>query len=216
VVPSFAGTGIIGVASAIGSFSLNNTPVTGTANVADGAMLSTNGTTSAVYLQNGSTVNIGTHSAAQVYSDKLVIQAGGARIDNLGSFKVLANGYTIQSTDKSAQVVARISGDQLQVASLSGAVNVYGSNGVLLKTLSSGAGVAFEGQSGASAPDCTNKPNQKGCPGYVPPGSGAGGGTPLTDKGALLIALGLLGVGLGVGLGLGLSGGGTPTPTSPI
>ncbi len=202
--PSFAGTGVIGVASAIGSFSLNNTPVTGTANVSDGASLVTTSATSQVYLQNGSTVSVGINSSAKVYTDKVVLQSGVARVDNLGgSFDLMANGYRIEGSGKGTQFVARVSGDELQIASIAGPFNVYNNSGVLLRTVGAGGGAAFDGQSGASDQDsnnkvdCTKHPKAKGCPGHA--ASGAGGGKTLTDAEALLIAGALIGLGAGLG-----------------
>jgi hypothetical protein len=212
--PSFAATGVIGVASAIGSFSLNNTSVTGTANVADGASLVTSSTTSQVYLQNGSTVSLGTSSSAKVYSNKLVLQSGVARIDNLdSSFDLQASGYRIEGSGKGTRVVARLSGDQLQVASIAGSFKVYGSNGVLLRTVGAGNGTTLDGQSGATDQGSGTTPPSGGA---KPASSGATGAGALTDAQALLIVGGLAAVGIGLGAYYGSQGGGTPTVISPL
>jgi hypothetical protein len=211
--PSFAGTGVIGVASALGSFSLNNTPVTGTANVADGANIATTSATSQVFLQNGSTVSLGTNSAAKVYSNKVVLESGVTRIDKMGSsFDLQANGYRIEG-EKSTELVARLSGNQLQIASIAGAFSVYDSKGVLLKTVSSGTGVAFEGQSGASAGQGTGQPAGTSGGGAV---SGGGTSTPLSNSTALLIVGGLIAAGAGIGAYYGTKGSGNTNPISPI
>jgi hypothetical protein len=208
---SFAGTGVIGVASAIGSFSLNNTPVTGTANVSDGANLATTSATSQVFLQNGSTVSLGTNSAAKVYANKVVLESGVTRVDKMGSsFDLQANGYRIEG-EKGTELVARLSGSQLQIASIAGAFSVYDSKGVLLRTVSSGTGVAFEGQSGASAGN-----GQGGTPAGGGAASGGAASTPLSSSTALLIVGGLIAAGVGIGAYYGTQGSGNTNPISPL
>lgn len=218
--PTFAGTGVIGVASAIGSFSVNNTPVTGTANVSDGASLTTTSSTSQVYLQNGSTVSLGTNSAAKVYSDKVVLQSGVTRVDNLGSsFGLQANGYRIEGQGKSTQVVARLSGNELQVASIAGSFSVYDSKGILLSAVPAGsrwtAPPSGSGQSGATDQGTGNNNKKKKPAGGALPSGAAGAGAPLSDATALLIIGGLLAAGAGIGAYYGTQGGGTPTAASP-
>jgi hypothetical protein len=233
----FAAPAVVGVASAIGSFSLNNTPVSGTANVSDGASLITTSATSQVYLQNGATVSVGTNSSANIYGNKVVLNSGVTRVDNTtSSFPMVANGYRIEGTSVGTQVVARLSGNELQIASIMGAFNVYNTNGVLLRTVASGSGATFDDQSGArddssgTNKSCVTtaaeydkltgeqKKQQKklGC--AVPIGAtatgatvGAGGGIVSTGT-ALLIVGGLLAAGVGIGLAVGLSNSGSSSP----
>jgi hypothetical protein len=214
-IPAFAGPAIVGVATALGSFSVNNSSVNGTANLPEGAQLKTTVSTGQVTLKGGSNVVLGTNSAANFYDSKVVMVHGMARFDNMKpGFKVAASSLRVENDQAGGQGAVRLNGDKVEVASVIGNMNVYNLQGALVARVAAGSVVAVdEGQSGATSDqdnnnnnnkkDCTGShKNDPGCAG-VPSGSGAGGSAPIMSNGAALwIAGGLAAVGLGLGIGL--------------
>ncbi len=211
--PTFAGPAVVGVATAIGSFSVNDTSVSGTANLTDGALLKTTGTTGQVTLKGGSSAVLGTNSAAAFYDGKVVLVRGIARFDNLKpGFKVVASSLRIENDQVGGQGAVRLNGDKVEVASVIGNMNVYNHQGVLLTQVAAGSVVAVDdAQSGGSSGQTptnsqTGKPckskKEPGCTDYNPPPSS--GSPMMSNTAALWIAAGLTAVGLGVGLGLSL------------
>jgi len=201
---ALAGPAVVGVATAIGSFSVNNTPVSGTANLTDGALLKTTGTTGQVMLTGGSGALLGTNTAAEFYGSKVVLLHGMARFDNLKpGFKVDAASLRVENDQVGGQGAVRLNGHKVEVASVIGNMNVYNARGALLTRVAAGTVVAVDdGQSGASQ-DCTGShKNDPGCAGASSGGGGGGGGGWMSNSAAMWIALGLLGLGLGLGLGL--------------
>ncbi len=216
--PTFAGPALIGVATAIGSFSVNNSSVSGTANLADGALLATTVSTGQVTLKGGSSVVLGTNSAANFYDRKVVMVRGMARFDNMKpDFKVAASSLRVENDQAGGQGAVRLNGDKVEVASVIGNMNVYNQQGVLLARVGAGSVVAMDdSQSGATADQDQNNNNKKDCTGShkndpgcaaVPSGAGGAGTTMMSNGAALWIAGGLAALGLGLGLGLSQSGG---------
>lgn len=226
--PAFAGPAVIGVATAVGSFSVNNTSVSGTANLPDGALVKTTVSTGELTLKGGSSVVLATHSAANVYEGKVVLVSGMAKFDNMKpGFKINASSLLVENDRAGGQGAVRLNGDKVEVASVAGNMNVYDHQGTLLARVAAGSVVAVEDQSGATSGQTptnsqTGKPckskKEPGCGDYNPPvPSGAGGGaaTPIMSNGAALwIVAGLAAVGIGLGVGLSQSGG-SSTPASP-
>lgn len=225
--PTFAGTTVVGVATAIGSFSVNQTSVTGTANLTDGTVLTTTDAASQVMLKGGYGAFFATHSAAAIYSDKFVLQHGAARFDNLKpGFKLEASSLRIENDKDGGQGAVGLKDGKVVVASVIGNMNVYSQQGALLARVAAGTAVAFDDpqQSGATSDQPptnsqTGKPckskKEPGCGAYVPPSSGAAAAGAIMSTGAaLLVVGGVAAVGLGVGLGVAESGG-SSAPVSP-
>jgi hypothetical protein len=151
VTSAFAASPTIGVASAVGTFTVNSAQVNGTSNIFNGSQLKTDMAASQVMLQNGSTVNLGTNSAGTVYNDRFVLEQGLTRIDNLGSYKVQAEGISIQGDTPNAQAAVRLNAGTVEVASLTGSLKVFNEKGVMLTRIGAGTGSTFKngGQTGA-------------------------------------------------------------------
>jgi hypothetical protein len=207
--PTFAGPAVVGVATAIGSFSVNNSSVSGTANLPDGALLRTTVSTGQVTLKGGSNVVLGTNSAANFYDRKVVMVQGMARFDNMKpDFKIAASSLRVENDQVGGQGAVRLNGDKVEVASVIGNMNVYNQEGVLLARVPTGSVFAVaDNQSGATQ-DCTGShKNDPGCA-AVPSGASGGAAAPMMSNGAALwIAGGLAALGLGLGIGLSQSGG---------
>ena len=218
-VPSaFAGPALVGVATASGGFSVNNSSVTGTANITDGALLKTVGTSSQVTLKGGSSALLGANSAATFYDGKVVLVQGMARFDNLKpGFNVDASSLRVENDQVGGQGAVRLNGEKVEVASVIGNMNVYNQHGALLARVAAGTVVAVDDpQAGATSDQGptnskTGKPcknnKEPGCGAYVPPASSGAGATGasttiMSNGAALWIAAGLAAVGVGLGVGL--------------
>ncbi len=156
---SFAGTPTIGVASALGTFRVNDAKVEGNANIFSGSQIRTDLASSRVYLQNGAALTLGTHSSGTVYNDHVVLQQGSAKVDGVNSYSIQAGNLRIEGTKTLSQAVVRLEGGIVQVAALAGSVNVLNGRGVLLNRVTAGSASEFNndanpappGQSGATA-----------------------------------------------------------------
>lgn len=138
----FAASPTIGVATAVGTFKLNSSEVEGNANIFEGAEIRTTKAPSQVFLQNGSAVTLGVNSAGILYRDHLVLEAGATKVDNMTGYTIEAATYRVQGEPRS-QAVVRFDSNEVQVASLAGALSVSTNHGALLTRVGAGTASAF-------------------------------------------------------------------------
>ena len=123
----------LGVATANGSFRLNNSTVNGNATLFDGAVIETTGTPSRVWLNNGPHLELSATAKAKVYRKRLVLETGMSDFSRPGKYQIEAGAFRISAvTPDSRGRVARNGKTAVQVAALSGALRVYNKAGVLL------------------------------------------------------------------------------------
>jgi hypothetical protein len=144
----FAVTPTIGVASAVGTFLLNSSEVAGNANLFDGSQIRTGKASSKVYLMSGAALVLGVDSAGTIYRDHFQLQGGAAKVDSMTDYAIHADGYQIRQGQPSTQAIVRVDKDSLEVAALTGSLDIFNAKGVLLTRV--GAGTASSFQSGAS------------------------------------------------------------------
>ena len=148
---AFAAAPAIGVASAFGSFSVNSAQVNGNSNVYDGSEISTGKTSSQIFLQGGPSVMLATNTGATVYNDHLVLSQGAVRVDNMSKYDVQALGYRIAADEPNSQAAVRLNQGAVEVASMSGVVKVFDTNGAMLTRIGAGTASSFKpGQTGAN------------------------------------------------------------------
>jgi hypothetical protein len=140
--PIFAASPTIGVATAVGTFRVNSAEVEGNANIFDGAEIRTTNAPSQVFLQNGSAVTLGLNSAGILYRDHLVLEAGATKVENMTCYTIEAARYRVQGEPRS-QAVVRFDANEVQVASLAGALSVSTNQGALLTRVGAGTASAF-------------------------------------------------------------------------
>jgi hypothetical protein len=155
ITSSAAVTPAIGVVSAGGSFEVNSSLVNGNANLFDGSRIKTLDASSEILLHTGAALTLATDSAGTVYKDHLLLSQGTTKADNLNGYSIHAAGYKIEGGQPGSQAVVRFGDGSLQVASLSGSLNVFDEKGALLTRIAPGTASAFRlgdpgGQSGAS------------------------------------------------------------------
>lgn len=217
----FAVTAPIGVASALGTFTLNDTPVEGNANVFDGALIRTTGASSRIYLHTGSQLTLGVNSSATFYNDHVVLAEGATRIDGMKAYTIQAAGYKIESAGTTSEAVVRLSDGSIQIAAMLGAVNVYNSKGSLLTRVAAGTASSFDAAAAGPSPSPSPSPKpqnnsgQSGATAGGPPSGATTGANANPSKTKLYVTLGVAMAGLGLATDAILQPGSGPTPTSP-
>jgi hypothetical protein len=213
---SFAGTPTIGVASAFGTFSVNDAKVEGNANIFNGSQIRTDLAPSRVYLQNGAALTLGTYSAGTLYKDHIVLLQGSAKVDAINTYSIQTGNLKIQSGEALSQAVVRLNGSTVQVAALAGPIKVSTARGVLLSRVTPGTAAEFQndasavsGQSGATA-------GQSGATAQTGATSGAEEARRRRIRETeLYLTLGTALGGLGLAVDAILQPGSGPAPTSP-
>ena len=154
---SLCTTPTIGVASAIGTFTVNDAKVEGNANVFEGSQIKTGTASSRVYLQSGADLTLGINSAGTFFKDHVLLEQGATRVGGMNHYVIQAGPYRIQSAEPVSEAVVRLADGEVQIAALSGALNVFSTQGALLTRIGAGTASAFQntptqtGQSGATA-----------------------------------------------------------------
>jgi hypothetical protein len=138
----------IGVASAVGTFMLNSSEVEGNANLFDGSRIRTDKASSKVYLMSGAALVLGVNSAGTIYRDHFTLSQGATKVDNLTGYSIHADKYDIKQGKPSSQAIVRLNQGAVEIAALSGSLNIFDENGALLTRI--GAGTASSFQSGLS------------------------------------------------------------------
>jgi hypothetical protein len=138
----------IGVASAVGTFILNSSEVEGNANLFDGSRIRTDKASSKVYLMSGVALVLGVNSAGTIYQDHFTLSQGATKVDNLTGYSIRADKYDIRQGEPSSQAIVRLDKGAVEIAALSGSLNIFDEKGALLTRIGAGTASAF--QSGLS------------------------------------------------------------------
>jgi len=138
----------IGVASTVGTFTLNSSEVEGNANLFDGSRIRTEKASSKVYLMSGAALVLGVDSAGTIYRDHFTLSQGATKVDNLTGYAIHADRYDIRQAKAASQAIVRFSHGAIEVAALSGVLNVFDENGTFLTRITAGTASSF--QSGLS------------------------------------------------------------------
>ncbi len=132
----------IGVALANGNISIDKTRTPGNAPLFEGDTVETDKVSSRLQLNNGVRVVLGSDSKGTIYRDRLVLQEGATQVDTHGKYDVSARFLRITGTEPNSSTRIRMRGPTVQVASLSGTVQVANAHGVLLTRIA--PGMAFD------------------------------------------------------------------------
>ena len=150
--PLFAANATIGVASTIGTISINQALISGKSELSDGSRLETTSAPSDVRLSNGVDVRLATRSAGSFFSDHVILDQGALKVGNFNNISVDAAQLKISSDEAGSQAVVRMTKKTVEIASLGGSVNVM--DGGLLTRVAAGTKMSFQ-QTGGS-PDQSN------------------------------------------------------------
>lgn len=194
--PAFSASPSIGVATAVGSYSVDSSSVNGNVDVFDGTQLRTTISPSDVHLANGTDVRLATRSAGTLFSDHLELRDGALRVSKFDGYPVQIQQLKIQSDTPGAEAIVRMRGRTVEIASLGGTVKVT-DGGAMLTRVMAGTKMAFQNN--------TTPPAQTGAaPGQTPSSTGAAPAPeqgPFPNKKVILWSAGVCAVG---GLVVGL------------
>ena len=169
----------IGVASAVGTFLVNEARVSGSVDLSDGAKLLTTSSPSDVRLQNGAQVRLATRSAGTFFSDHVSLNKGAVRVGSFTGLTVNANQLQIASDVAGAQAVIRMNKKTIEIASIGGAVDVTESG--FITRVAAGSRMSF--QTGATPTPSSAQQGNTGA-------TGAGNKMP-TEKKTFLWVMGV-------------------------
>jgi hypothetical protein len=123
----------IGIVSASGHFTVGGSEVWGNATLFDGTVVQTTSASSELALRNGVKVQLAAGSRAQVYADRLVLDAGTGQVAQAAPFEVDAGGLQVRGAGVRVGL-----GRTIEIAALTGAAKVSGKGGVLLAAIPAG------------------------------------------------------------------------------
>jgi hypothetical protein len=179
-----AATPAIGVAFSTGSIMINNAKAEGNASIFDGNTIETGAAGSRLQLKNGSSVQLSSESRGKIYSDRLVLEKGVTQVQTAKPFQVDTPFVRVSGTENSSAKVS-MHGKTVQVASLTGTLNVSNASGVFVAKVAPGMALEFSpADAGASAAGSGSGSSGAG-------GSGGGSGKG-SGKGNIIGASGLV------------------------
>jgi hypothetical protein len=132
----------IGIVTASGHFTLDQSQVWGNATVFEGSVVETGSASSEVALRNGAKLQLAKDSRARILADRVVIEKGIGQISAPESFEVNAANLRIHSTGR-----LRVNmGQTVEIASLAGSARVSSASGMLLAAIPAGRTMGFSPQ----------------------------------------------------------------------
>jgi hypothetical protein len=203
-----AATAAVGIVTARGSFTIDNSSIAGNATLFEGDRIETGKVSSQLQLNNGAKMQLAAESKGIVHRDRLVLEKGSGRFENYGvealSLRINADGESTAAEVWIQRPNASEPG-RVEVAAVNGPVRVTGANGVLLANVQAGRTLAFVPDSSALVSSTT----VTGCL------ESAGAKFLLTDE-ASLVRFQIVGSGIGkeVGHRVTIAGSITPVPDS--
>jgi hypothetical protein len=160
VVNAMAATASIGIATARGSFRVDDSYVAGNATLFDGASIETGASTSELNLSKARVV-VATETRGRVYQDRLILDRGRVQWSGSG-YRTLAGEFQVVGADGASKALVSRKGETVEVASLSGTVNVLSSSGEMVMAVGAGNAYDFSPEpQGASPGDQDNKGSTK-------------------------------------------------------
>jgi hypothetical protein len=141
---------VIGIESSQSAVTLDNSRVLGNATVFDGSTVQTEGY-SRIHLNNGTRLDLGADSRAQVFANRVSLERGTSEIQSAGGFELDARMVIVKSTN--ANSIARVQLDGTKgvlVTALNAPVNVLNREGMLVARVTPGMPMSFLPQAGAS------------------------------------------------------------------
>jgi hypothetical protein len=134
----------VGIVMAGGSFTIDNSSMSGNATLFEGNQIESGKGSSRLQLNTGARVQLAAESRGIVYRDRLVLERGSSRFERAGEYQVEALSLRIRPDGENTAVRVSVRNPGVvQVAALTGPVRVTSANGVLLASLQAGRTVDF-------------------------------------------------------------------------
>ncbi len=149
---AWAAAPAIGVATTSGDFRIDRTSVSGNATILDGSLIETGRAASELRLYQGTSMRLAGDSRGKVFQSRLVLEQGAARVDARKGYAVEAAGLQVQAAPRSAAQINLAGAGRVEVAAISGAVEVKNGTGILLAQVLPGQALAFTMQASGAAP----------------------------------------------------------------
>jgi hypothetical protein len=149
---AWAAAPAIGIATTSGDIRIDRTSVSGNATILDGSLIETGPAGSELRLYEGTSMRLAGDSRGKVFQSRLVLERGAAEVDALKGYAVDAAGLQVQAAPHSAAEIDLTGEGRVEVAAISGAVQVKNGTGVLLAQVLPGKGLAFSMQASGAAP----------------------------------------------------------------
>jgi hypothetical protein len=135
----------------------------GDATLFEGATVQTDGY-SRIRLNNGTRLDLGSGSRAQVFADRVALESGMGEIQGGAGYEIDVQSFRIQPSGAASIARVKVGGDKrVFVTALNASVSVLNEDGLLVARVNPGLPLSFLPQSGASAPlDATGCVVEKG------------------------------------------------------
>jgi len=144
-----AATQAIGVAMSEGTILVNDAKTPGNTTIFSGSTLQTQRVGSQVRLKDGAQMSLGSESRGKVFADHVDLQRGSAQIS---SYSANANGLSVRADGASSASVA-VKGNVVEVAALTGNVQVFNAAGMNVANLVPGRALDLRAaDAGATSP----------------------------------------------------------------
>ena len=193
IIPAFAAgpaaSAPIGFAMGLGVFDVNDAPVSGPVDLANGARLHTTVSPTDIQLENGVIIRLATRSTTMLFGDHVVLDNGAVRMNHFDRYPVQAGGLTIQAEGFDTEAIVRTTPKTIEVASIGGTVRV--SDGSMMTAVAVGTKMAFQNTGASANGQNPQTPTQTG----AAPAQTQSQKGPLSDKKAILWAAGICAVG---------------------
>ncbi len=151
-----AATPAIGVAFSNGNILINHATAVGNASLFEGNVVETGDASSRLHLKNGADLQLSTESRGTFYTHRMVLEKGAVQFRASDEYGVEARNLKIIGTDIDTAARVSMHGGVVQVASLTGHVQVTNATGQLVANIAPGMAFDFAPQDqGASAPPST-------------------------------------------------------------
>ncbi len=147
----------IGMATASGTFRVNNSKVKGSASVLNGMHVGTDDAPSYLVIDGGSQVSLSERSSGQVFKDRMILEHGSMRLDRAGNFAVETNAVRVIASDPSSRMRIRLDDqNKVSVDVLSGEARITNLKGIEVARVFPGEPLSFTAappapQAGAAA-----------------------------------------------------------------
>ena len=153
---AMAASASIGIATAKGSFRVDDSYVAGNTTLFDGASVETGAATGELNLSKAK-VSMASETRGRVFQDRLVLDRGKVQWGG-SEFRTLAGEYqVVGAANNSKAIVVRVAG-AVQVASLSGTVNVMSTSGEMVMAVAAGSAYEFTPEPQGASPGTKKDP----------------------------------------------------------
>jgi hypothetical protein len=149
---------IIGMTSSQNGVTLDNSKVSGTATLFEGSTIQSEGY-SRIHLNNGTRLDFGAGSKAQVFANHAALAAGMTEMQSSSGFEIDTTSLRIRSAGSDSIARVEIDSGRVFVTALNSPVTVTNSQGMLVAKVAPGVPMAFMAQGATAA----NSFNATGC-----------------------------------------------------